>query len=183
MEVGKRRRCSRQGFLQLGGFPISRTDVGLPMGRGSRAGGWRGELGATGALGSPCTLPTSLWPSGQQSICTKSHPRNSLHVFKGRDGFALQSCLTLLLFTLQGHGWQRHGYAWGSVNLSNATAWRINSNTLHLSSQNLTCYLKSDSEQDMDAFVNRFMELNVFMSDIQRSSILCSAMFCGVFFR
>lgn len=72
--------------------------------------GWWGKLGPAGALRSPHTLPTSLWPSGQQRTCTKSHARNRLHFFKDSDGFALQSFFTLLLFTLQGHRWHRHGY-------------------------------------------------------------------------
>ena len=53
-----------------------------------------------------------------------------------------------------------------SMKLSNATAWRVNSKTLHLSSHNLTYYLESDSERDVDAFVSRLTKLNVFMSDI-----------------
>lgn len=53
----------------------------------------------------------------------------------------------------------------GSMNLKNATAWRVNEKKLHLSNHNLIYYLKSDSKKDMDIFVRRLKELNVVITD------------------
>ncbi|XP_030320307.1 oxysterol-binding protein 2-like [Calypte anna] len=53
----------------------------------------------------------------------------------------------------------------GSMNLHSVKATRVNSRTLHLSSRNLTYYLKSDSEKDMQDFICGLQEMDVLVSD------------------
>lgn len=54
----------------------------------------------------------------------------------------------------------------GSINLSSATAQRIDSKTLYLSNDRVTYYLKSDSIEDMAAFIKKLQELKVTVTDI-----------------
>ncbi|XP_062467429.1 oxysterol-binding protein 2-like [Pezoporus occidentalis] len=53
----------------------------------------------------------------------------------------------------------------GSINLSSATAQRIDSKTLCLFNDKVTYYLKADSIKDMEDFISRLMELNVSVTD------------------